>query len=290
MKHKVYAELPKTGLGNMLLIWSRAKVFSHINGIPLITSSWWGLRPGTWIRNENKKRTYWGYFHESSLRKRIAMHVWKRMYPSVSEPPVKKTPLPEKPVIFRFSVPVTQNDLFDGVKPYRAYIKEEVYKLLKPKLVKQLAALPAPEISVHIRRGDFKLGSTITPNSFFIRCIQFIRSETKKNLPVTVFTDATTEEIKDVLQMANVHLAKKKPDILDVLQMSRSKVIVLSQTSTFSYWAAFLSDAIIIKPFGDWYADIRPPEVNQIHFEGKVDFEFPDTLSPLKEGLLQEFS
>ncbi|WP_121357032.1 alpha-1,2-fucosyltransferase [Flavisolibacter nicotianae] len=288
MKHRVYADLPKIGLGNLLLIWARAKVFSELNGVPLVTSSWWGIRLGAWKRNEKQKRIYWGYFQESPLQKRMTMLFRKRLHRVVNEPPVAKCTLPFKPTIFRFAEPISQNELFNGIKPYRELIKAEIHKLLQPRLARQMASLERPEIAVHIRRGDFKLGSTITPNEFFIRCIQYIRSETGRDLRVTIYTDAEREEIEDVLQLGNAHLARQKADILDILEMSRCRIMILSQTSTFSYWAAFLSNAIVIKPHGDWYGDIRPWEINDRHYEGTVSFESPETLTELTKSLHRE--
>src|SRR5207249_8991781 len=98
-----------------------------------------------------------------------------------------------------------------------------------------------------------KLGSPFTPNEFFIDAINFIRQKTNSLLSVTVFTDAEPDEIADILQLPEVKLAERKPDILDILLMSQSKLIVLSKSSTFSYWAAFLSDAILIKAADDWH-------------------------------------
>lgn len=287
--HKVYADLPQSGLGNLLLIWARARVFSHVNGIPLVTSRWWGIRPGAWWRRESRKRTYWGYFRESPWWERMEMKY--RLWGStvVNEPPVEKIDLPEGPAIFRFGDPVVHNDLFKGVKPYREFIREELHRLLQPKLQKQVAQLPRPEIAVHIRRGDFKIASTLTPTDFFVRCIEFIRRETKQPLAVTVFTDAENHEIADILGMENVSLAAKKPDILDIIQMSRSRILVLSQTSTFSYWAAFLSNGLILKPWGDWYNDVRPEEVNENSFEGRIRFEPAESLAPLRKALAREF-
>jgi Glycosyl transferase family 11 len=140
-------------------------------------------------------------------------------------------------------------------------------------------------ISVHIRRGDFKLGNPITPTGFFINSINLAREISGMELPVTVFTDAAPGEIKDVLAMPNVTLADNKPDILDILLMSKSKMIVLSRSSTFSYWGAFLSDAVIIKPEEDWQNDLRPAEVNKTIFEGKVNFDDAQSLEKLKMGL-----
>jgi hypothetical protein len=288
MKHKVFVDFPKSGLGNLLLIWSRAKVFSHINGLPLIASGWWGIRWGTWLRNENKKRMYWGYFHESPMVQKLSLYLSKHFYTCVSEPPVDLSQLPVKPTIFQFSETALYNDLFEPIRPHREFINAEIHKLLKPQVRKQLHNLEKPVIAVHIRRGDFKYGNPITPVSFFINAINFIRANTQRKLPVTVFTDAETEEIKDILAIENVHLSEKKPDILDILQMSRSKIIVLSQSSTFSYWAAFLSEAIVIKPFEDWQGDLRPADVNRRSFEGKICFGKPATLEQLAAVIKKE--
>jgi hypothetical protein len=117
-------------------------------------------------------------------------------------------------------------------------------------------------ISVHIRRGDFKFGNPITSLSFFIDAINSIRNVYGDELPVTIFTDAENTEIEDVLKLPAVCLSEEKPDILDILIMSMSRFIILSQSSTFSYWGAFLSDAVILKPHTDWQQYIRSSKIN----------------------------
>ena len=120
-----------------------------------------------------------------------------------------------------------------------------------------------PVIAIHIRRGDFKIANPLTPLSFFLDCITSIRSVTGENWPVTIFTDAHPGEIDEILRLPDTFLAEEKPDILDILLMSQSKVIVLSQSSTFSYWGAFLSDAVVLKPFDDWQKQIRNNDINR---------------------------
>lgn len=288
MKHKVYIHFPKTGLGNLLLVWSRARIFSEINALPLVASSWWGIRWGSWLRNEKHKRVYWGYFRESRWIDRLNVKLCQQLYETVAEPPVARQSLPKAPTVYCFRNAATQEDLFLDIRPHRIFIRSEIHKLLKPALLQQWQTLPAPEIAVHIRRGDFRHGNPVTPVNYFVQAIEFIRSCTGKTLPVTVFTDAEEEEITDVLQLENTKLAERKPDILDILQMSQSRVLVLSQSSTFSYWAAFLSDAIVIKPHGDWQNDLRPQEVNETRFEGKVSFSQPGTLESLRKALQKE--
>lgn len=288
MKHRVYVELPRSGLGNLLLIWSRAKVFSHVKGIPLVTSSWWNMRWGSWLRLENKKRMYWGYFKESPIWQRFHLRFFRSGFAIQREPKITKESLPVQPTLFVFSTTVVEDDLFASIRLYRDLIKQELQQLVRPALLIKLDSCPAPLAAVHIRRGDFKISNPITPISFFIAGIRYIREQTAKCLPVTVFTDADEKEICDILAMENVFLAKKNPDILDILLMSRSRILILSQSSTFSYWAAFLSNAILIKPKDDWQGDLRPIDVNKRCFEGKVDFNDPATLTGLSIALQKE--
>lgn len=284
----VYVRFPKTGLGNMLLVWARAVVFAHLNQLPLVTSSWWGIRWGAWLRNENKKRLYRGYFRESGFWEKRSVGVKMLYLHKVFEPALEPLPLEEREGrVFIFEKVVVQNDLFSGLRDHRQLILYRLEKLLQPLLYRRWKACKAPEIGVHIRRGDFKKGNPITPTSFFIQGILFIRQQARKNLPVTLFTDADPEEIRDVLTLDNVQLAPKQPDILDMLQMSKSRVLILSRSSTFSYWAAFLSDAIVIKQVEDWQENIRNTAANNASFEGKVCFSQPSTLAVLKKNLAE---
>jgi hypothetical protein len=158
--------------------------------------------------------------------------------------------------------------------------------MLHPALHKQLEMYEAPVIGVHIRRGDFKKGSTITPESFFVDSIQRLRRFCGQELPVTVFSDADPGELMDLFALPCVKPAEPKADILDILLLSRSKICILSIGSTFSYWGAFLNDGIVLKHPGEWHPEIRPAEVNQIYYEGKIDLSV-DMDAQLKTNLLQ---
>jgi hypothetical protein len=277
---KVFVKFPKTGLGNLMLVWARARVFAYLNNLPLITSSWWALRPGTWIRNERKKRFYWKYFKESTLLQRLEMRFVLHLKDKqvVREPEAKILSNKEKKDYhFLFNAINVDNDLFGYIRNHREFIKKEIYQIINPDLINQLDKLDVPVISVHIRRGDFKLGNAITPESFFIETITQIRNITGELLPVTVFTDAEENEISNVLKLPATILASPKADILDILLMSKSEIIVLSQSSSFSYWSAFLSEAIVILPHNDWQSNIRNnrdhgmEEFTEIRWQGSAD-------------------
>jgi hypothetical protein len=287
MKPTVYVDFPKTGLGNLLLLWARAKVFSQLNDLPLVTSSWWGIRLGAWLRNEKQKRVYWGYFVESPFGKKLLMKVAKNFLKSESNPSVAALASTKKneTKLFLFNQVSTQNDYFGEIRAHRDFVKQELHNLIHPAIYARLKNYTTPEIAIHVRRGDFKLGSPYTPNDFFIDAINFIREKTGKPFAVTVFTDAAPDEVADILALPNVALAEQKPDILDILLMSRSKFFVMSKSSTFSYWAAFLSDAILIKTADEWHNPIRPAEVNETSFEGKIDFHKAESMDTLERAI-----
>ena len=257
---KVYVKFPKTGLGNLMLVWAKALVFARTNDLELITSSWFAFRWGAIFRRETKKRLYWNYFTCSPFLIRNSIKAELLFTKMVKEPPIEKLSADVKMsnTIFMFNKPLTSDrDLFRPLRGHRDLIREELYKILTPANRERLSKLPAPQISVHIRRGDFKFGNPITPNEYFINGIKIIRETLQCNWPVTVFTDAQDQEIQDVLNLPNMHLAANNPDILDILLLSKSKIMLLSQSSTFSYWGAFLSDALVIIPEDDWQLKLR---------------------------------
>ncbi|RXK59446.1 hypothetical protein ESA94_15035 [Lacibacter luteus] len=266
---KVYASFPDTGLGNKLLIWAKAFAFAQKHQLELFCGAWWGIHFGSWIRNEKQKRLYLGYFHEDSWMKRVRLFFYRQKARKVNEPVVLEDE--QQPVLYCFREVITSKDYFEQIKPYRTEVKEALYAMLQPSLTEQLNQLAAPTIAVHVRRGDFKLGSTLTPLSFFIDSITAIRNACGSVLPVTVFTDAHAGEIAELLALPAVQMSVAKADILDILLMSRSKVCLLSISSTFSFWGGFLSDGIVLMHPEEWHPSIRPDEVNRRFFEGKFD-------------------
>jgi Glycosyl transferase family 11 len=264
VKEKVYIKFPKTGLGNMMLVWARAVVFAHLNNLPIVASSWWGFHWGALLRRENKSRFYRGYFKESSKYKRLLIKFQSKLLQAELDPPVAALSgeTTRKSKIYVFNTVVTDNDLFGSLRNHEALIKPALTNLLTAKMKSKLEQYEVPIIGVHIRRGDFKLGNQTTPLHYFIEIVNTIRSAVLKDAPVTVFSDADELELQEILSIPNVKLAENKPDILDILLLSKSKYIVLSRSSTFGYWAAFLSDALVIRPFDDWQRLIKNNSLN----------------------------
>lgn len=252
---KVFIKIPKSGLGNGLLVWAYGTVFAHINQLPVTVSKWWGFRWGALLRRENKKRLYFGYFKEESFLKIWVMRLQLLIQKKVFNPPL--SPATEDNAIFVFDK-LPAHNYFINLAPYEELIKTRLSDLLAPAVQKECSSGTAPVIGIHIRRGDFKFANHITPLSYFIEIISNIRKTFGEELPVTVFTDANKDEISGLFELPNIHLYRGTFDIADILLLSRSRFLIMSRDSSFSYWAAFLSDAFVIMHDGDWQKKLKP--------------------------------
>lgn len=268
MKSVVYAKIPKSGLGNCMLVWAHALVFAKMNNLELVTGRWQKFRWGAILRGERKKRFYRGYFKETSLMQLFRYWVATVFCKKYYDPKFRYWNTKEK-VVFIFTKRAPDDDLFKLLAPYCEFIRESILNNMTRELHKKYTMTSAPEIAIHVRRGDFKIANPITPEKFFISAINEIRQRTNSALHVTVFTDADANEIPEILSMPRVTLSENKEDLLDILQMSKSKYLVLSRSSTFSYWAAFLSNATVILQADDWQKRIKgeSPRYKEIRVE-----------------------
>lgn len=261
MSSNVHIRFPSVGLGNRLLIWARGYVFAMINNVPYYCSSWAGIHPGAWLRNEKHKRVYYNYFKESPLVERfMAAYLPIHAY-SVVDPMIEKRELLSGRILF--TKIDAENGLFTTLFNYRDLIRAELAEILHPSVIDFINNAEVPQIAFHIRRGDFKVANQHTPLDFYIDVAQFLNESKGIRHPITIFSDAGDDELLPLLQMPGVKMAAHAKDIADIILMSKSKVIVTSRSSTFSYWAAFLSDAIVIKPEGDWQKKICVNHLNE---------------------------
>ena len=271
----------------MLMIWARGVVFARLNGFNLATSPWWGFRWGALLRREQKKRLYWKYFVETPLHVQLLACFQWRFKRVIIEPAVEKLTgisLHDK-TLFLFNQVMPDYDLFGSIKNYHSIIATELFQVLHPSRKELLTKFEQPVIGIHIRRGDFKLGSTLTPIDFFIDGINIIRQQVGECLPVTVFTDADKDELGSLFLLPSIKLAEEKADILDILLLSKSRFLLLSAGSTFSYWAAFLSDAFVIRPASDWLGQIRDVTPGKDFFDMKWQHDEEVTGGLLKENI-----
>ena len=271
LQSKVLVELPRYGLGNKFLIWAKAYVFAQQHGFELFVKNWVHVPVGTFIRQEKSKRWYSGYFvQKKRCVNTLRFLFFKYSYRIVLEPTA--VVVETYNVLYLFKNVPSHLNYFAQLKPHRSEILQAFYQLISPHIHLLVATQSKPFIGVHIRRGDFPAHDCI-PLHEFMEQITVLRSILEKDVPVTIFTDAHATEIAPILAMPACRLSQNLPDIADLLLLSQSKIIVTSYNSTFSYWAGFISDAIIIRNQRDDLGQIRPRQLNEGVYEGKLSYE-----------------
>lgn len=280
----VWCKLPKAGLGNQLFPLLHAAVFAHLNGMPLYVTGYHQIKLGPYLRRERVKRHYAGYFmfqtgwlFERMLQ--VKLIIQSRVNEVTFEPELLRLKESRKKHIYVFSKLPSSKYYFEKLKPHRSLVKDLLEKMIQPELLSVLKLLPSPVIGVHIRMGDFRKlnpgetyngGHVRTPESYYTDIISRIR-KINPHLPVTVFTDGYENEFEVLFRLPKVKLAMTNPDIVDLLLLSKSKFFIGTYGSTFSYWAAFLSNDTVIMHRFLQHATIRPEEMRKVVYEGPFD-------------------
>jgi hypothetical protein len=298
----VICKIPKAGLGNQLFPLMKASVFASINELPLVILGYNQFKIGPYLRGDKSKRKYTGYF---SFQKSILGEQVDRLkllqyatYKKEEDPRIQRLPESRKQkTIFSFSTLPHWSDYFEDLKQHRELVMQLFRDWINPAILDELDHADSPVIGVHIRMGDFrklnsgedfsKTGAVRTPEEYFVKTIQLLRKIAGKELAVSLFTDGYRHELGRVMGLRNIELVEGNPDILDMLQLSRSQVIVSSAGSTFSYWAGFLSQASLIMHPDHIHEPIRPDELNAKYYEGALS---EDSVSPLLEMNLKQIA
>lgn len=241
-----FSKLPRAGLGNKLFVWAQGYVFAKTNRYNHITLGWIKLHIGPILRKEKSKRLYLGYFDTSTMFMDAILYIinlFKSKKYLKQEDCNKKI---EGRYVFTFNELPNSNDYFFVLKNYRDIIIQGLFNYIHKSVLEIYNNLESPAIGVHIRLGDFKLSNMNEEMDFFIQVINRIRAVYNENLKVTIFSDGSLSELEHILKLENVELASHKKDLLELLHLSKSKILVLSSKSTFSQWAGFLSEGKLI--------------------------------------------
>jgi hypothetical protein len=254
----------------MLYVWARAVAFAAINDAELHVSSWSRLRLGPLLRLERSKRLYLGSFRRDPLATRMRLLALRATRTPICDPPLCSVARHEAAtVLYVFDrLGGEPSDPFRDLIPYRSTIIASFHAMLADRMRVRLDGLESPVIGIHVRRGDFNRSAWFTPIEHFCDRLRALREVAGCELPATVFSDGSDEELAPLLAMPGVRRSGEQPDVIDLVMLSRSRIILPSRASTFGMLAGFLSDAVIVRD-PDWnHGDSRPPEINGRHFEG----------------------
>jgi hypothetical protein len=279
MKKICIVSFPRVGLANKLIIWANAIVFSHRNDYQLICQRWWHFPIGNIIREKRITRFYYNYFEPGNT---ITIFKWlillkfrRKIYASSGA----EKPIPD--YIYVFNKYPTEINPFVSLKESRNLIHKEFFNIISSKIINQLNNYKISKVSVHVRLGDFKkinpvnsssLGHTRLCLSYYEKVILTLRDKLGIT-SFTVFSDGDKFELNELLNIPEVSLLQSGNDLLDLLLMSKSDIIVCSPSSTYGYWAAYISDAdvihhpnykILTRPSGNYFEGTLDEYINQV--------------------------
>jgi hypothetical protein len=290
-----HARLPNAGLGNKLFVWAKAYMFARLNNIPLRVTGWLQFQKAPVLQGLDF-RFYWNYFKRVDEAGRRTSHYAARHYRVISERPVERGAI-ESGVIYAYSEVPHWSDYFGDIREYRDQVRSALLEMLTESRVRELGRHQPPVIAANIRMGDFKklqpnenfakVGNVRTPLAYFRELIGNIRKVHGTPLAVEIVTDGSARELGELLELPNIAMAPSRSKIVDILTMSRCKILLCSASSTFSYWAGFLSECALILHPDHIHQPIRPEAVNRRCYEGPL-VGAPDTWPALFHKSLRE--
>ena len=235
-----------TGLGNKLFPWARCVVYAKKNKCRILKVNWIQLRKASFIAG--------GIDYKVSLGKILLAG---NFIPSNAQLSVIESFFVK---IFKTSkVKIFQGDgnFFDDLRAERDFIKTSLISITNRRTLNKISKYKNFPIVLNIRRGkDFKdpqseldflnEGGIRTPLSWFKNTLTDIRMFSGKDYPALVVSDGTEDDLKELLMLSNITLAKTDKAIADLLLLSQAKVLLGSGGSSFSAWGSFLSKAITL--------------------------------------------
>lgn len=284
-----HASLPNAGLGNKLLVWARAWVFAKKNNLPLIVTGWTQLQKAP-ILNGGDLRLYLNYFKRVRELDWLSWILCRIKYNVIAEPDID-APADRRCSIYKFSIVPSWFDYFRDLKPFREELREALLEMLTNARKIEYKNCINPKLCIQVRLGDFRnlrqgeifanVGLVRTPMEYFINLVENIRKIHNSELPVTLVSDGSPNQLKDILKLPNVTIGPNNSKIVDILMMAKSKILVTSAGSTFGYWGGFLGDNSLIIHKDHVHKSIRPENVNLKFYEGPLNDQvsnWPDLL------------
>lgn len=241
-----------TGLGNLLLIWSKSIIFAKENNLKIISPTWLQLSIGPFIRFEKDKRTYFNLFraHKEEI-KFIKKYYLLLTAKKISIDDFKKDKDYYVKSDTNYIISFTELSDFSLKKKYNKFILNYLRKIVKHEHQQGLNFDFKGSITIHVRKGDFIQTNQSTPDAFFVDMVTKIRQFTDKNLKVYLFTDAKNSELVFLFKsIDNIERISFGSSIADILALSNSNILIASKNSSFSWWGGFLDQNLLIWPLG----------------------------------------
>ncbi len=235
-----------SGLGNILFTYARALSYAEKNNCKLIWPTWPSFKLGPILRREKDKRFYTNLFcnnrgYISGIQKMKLLATKEKIS---EEDALNGADCEDKIIVFS-----GMKGCFSPILEDSQLILKDIIKNLHPKSKQALKFDGSKAIGMHVRLGDFTRASwedvkagnhnSSIPIEWYVQIAKDLRSITRENTKIFVFSDGTDEELSPLLELDNTERISFGTAIGDIIGLSKVDVFVASGSS-FSMWARYL--------------------------------------------------
>jgi hypothetical protein len=240
-----------SGLGNLLFPWARFVLGSKQHNLEAVAPTWATLKLGPLLRRELDARFYLGLFRPSPHQ----VAGWRKLWLLATAHRVDEAQLSElpRPAVSRGGT--NRLIVFEGIRdgfsslPRAASpVLDELQRITIERHRGDLRYRPSRCISMHVRLGDFRDISLVTPVPWFVGIAKGLRQELGQDWPIHIFSDGTDEELAPLLSLPDSRHVSFGSSVADLLAMSRANVLIASRLSTFNMWSFYLGRMPVIWP------------------------------------------
>lgn len=251
-----------TGLGNRLFQWARAKVYCYTCCGKFVSPIWLRCSPGHFLRGTVPLNQYLGRIALARLFQHDPRDIYALRLPCLA---IRNTVIHETNMNFSDALAIhskllylvnSTEDSFAKLNDHQERLHNDLLLIVAKPHLRRVDQMPSFPIGINIRLGkDFGLPPKPydteseyewvgwlqqTPLSWFVETLQQIRICCGWDVPAVVVSDGSKAQLHPLLELPNVkHLAPSNA-IVDLLVLSRTRLLLGSGSSSFSAWAAFL--------------------------------------------------
>ena len=286
-KSKCYALLPHAGLGNKLFIWAQCVLFAKQNNCDYYVTGWYHLHIRTLFKiiflGKKRHEYYLSPFVTKPFNSIAFLWFNKNKSKFIDQAGCGDI-LRSSSTDYYFK-DMNNDNYFLVLRDHRKTITEIFWASIKKKYLPEDQSM---EIGIHIRRGDFVKLGMISPVDYFRDTLKLIRAYVGHPLRAKIYSDGSEEELSDILNEPNTFFHSSSDPMQDLLSLSKSRIVILSANSTFGMWAAFFSEAIIIRTKEDLTKGNIRSQKDSLHlYEGELNKDQGQWPALLKENLNQ---
>ena len=229
------------GLGNRLWPWSRCKIFSRDNNAKMLAPSWFHFRTapfrmgGIDYGKSLRKILLYKNFVSVNEIKGFCKYKIKFSAKKLTEKEFNDNDKKNKLVVFE-----GYGDFFGGLRGNQEFLFNELLAITNNRDKQSFNKYSQYDLALNIRTGnDFPHKS---PINWYVSLLIKLK-QIRPHLICKIISDGNEKDLKLLTEIEGVELVHSRSAILDLLILTKAKLIIGSGGSSFTAWGSFLSGA-----------------------------------------------